>query len=174
MLDVLRAHGLERRTLAEEIAARGLEPRCEPGRSVLDGCGMTLAGVAFRKATSDGIALVGLHMNRTQVRSTSADFMVDPRWVRPSGAGRRAPPSTGSSWARIAWRTRLILRRRLRFPDGVARGDIAAFVNTGGYLMHILESASHQLPLAATVVREGGDWVRDGIDGAVGAAPASD
>ncbi|WP_234998650.1 alanine racemase [Demequina sp. NBRC 110057] len=169
MLDVLRAHGLERRTLAEEIAARGLELRCEPGRSVLDGCGLTLASVAFRKATSDGIPLVGLHMNRTQVRSTSADFMVDPRWVRPSGAGEASPAFDGFLVGAYCVEDELILRRRLRFPDGVARGDIAAFVNTGGYLMHILESASHQLPLAATVVREGGDWVRDGIDGAVGA-----
>ena len=131
---------------------------------MLDGCGLTLATVAFRKATSDGIPLVGLHMNRTQVRSTSADFMVDPRWVRPPHAGDPSPPLEGFLVGAYCVEDELILRRRLRFPRGVARGDIAAFVNTGGYLMHILESASHQLPLAATVVRDGDRWVRDGID----------
>lgn len=184
--DVLAAPAGEGSTVARELAARGLELRCEPGRSVLDGCGLTLASVAFRKSTSDGVPLVGLHMNRTQVRSTSADFLVDPRWVRPSDAGDTSEPFEGFLVGAYCVEEELLLRRRLRFPDGVARGDIAAFVNTGGYLMHILESASHQLPLAATVVRRrpqaasgsspGSEsaWVRDGIDAmaATGAASA--
>lgn len=164
--DILRARTPEGVTVAGALAERDLELRCEPGRSVLDGCGMTLASVAFRKATSDGIALVGLQMNRTQVRSTSADFMVDPRWVRPAAAREPSPAFEGFLVGAYCVEEELLLRRRLQFPDGVARGDIAAFINTGGYLMHILESASHQLPLAATVVRDGDAWVRDGIDSA--------
>ena len=46
----------------------------------------------------------------------------------------------------------LILRRKVRFPRGVAAGDIIAIPNTAGYFMHILESASHQIPLAKNVV----------------------
>ncbi|WP_430867282.1 Y4yA family PLP-dependent enzyme [Demequina aurantiaca] len=163
--DVLRAPGSERESIAAELAARDLELRCEPGRSVLDGCGMTLAEVAFRKSTSDDIPLVGLHMNRTQVRSTSVDFLLDPRWVRPAEAGEPSPAFDGFLVGAYCVEEELILRRRLRFKDGVARGDIAAFMNTGGYLMHILESASHQLPLAVNVVRGAdGAWVHDGID----------
>lgn len=164
LTEVLRSPAGDRSTIAAELAARDLELRCEPGRSVLDGCGMTLASVAFRKATSDGVPIVGLHMNRTQVRSTSADFMVDPRWVRPPQAGEPSAPFEGFLVGAYCVEDELILRRRLRFESGVARGDIAAFINTGGYLMHILESASHQIPLAATVVRDGDRWVRDGID----------
>ncbi|GIG53367.1 Y4yA family PLP-dependent enzyme [Demequina activiva] len=166
--EVLRAPAGDRSSVAAQIAARGLELRCEPGRSVLDGCGITLASVAFRKATSDGVPLVGLHMNRTQVRSTSADFMVDPRWVRPAEAGIPSDAFDGFLVGAYCVEDELILRRKLRFSEGVARGDIAAFINTGGYLMHILESASHQLPLAATVVRDGVGWVRDDIDVLVG------
>ncbi len=40
----------------------------------------------------------------------------------------------------------------MRFPDGVEVGDIVVFPNTAGYLMHILESASHQIPLARNLV----------------------
>lgn len=168
--EVLRAPGSGRATIAADLAARDLELRCEPGRSVLDGCGMTLVKVAFRKSTSDGIPLVGLHMNRTQVRSTSADFLVDPRWVRPADAGEPSPPFDGFLVGAYCVEDELILRRRLRFAGGVARGDIAAFINTGGYLMHILESASHQLPLAVNVVRETGSWARDDIDATTGSA----
>ncbi|WP_061960547.1 alanine racemase [Demequina flava] len=162
--EVLRAPGVDGALIAQDFVARELELRCEPGRSVLDGCGMTLAKVAFRKATSDAVPLVGLHMNRTQVRSTSADFLLDPRWVRPASAGEPSEPVEAFLVGAYCVEDELILRRRLRFPNGVARGDIAAFINTGGYLMHILESASHQLPLAINVVRVGGAWARDRID----------
>ena len=69
---------------------------------MLDGCGMTLARVMFRKHTSDGVPLVGLAMNRTQVRSTSADFW----WIQSSYAPQmRGNPTSlgqGSSWGRTA------------------------------------------------------------------------
>ena len=46
----------------------------------------------------------------------------------------------------------VFIHRRLQFPDGVAPGDIVAIPNTAGYFMHILESASHQIPLAKNVI----------------------
>ena len=58
----------------------------------------------------------------------------------------------------------LILRRRMRFPNGVAPGDVIAVPNTAGYFMHILESASHQIPLAKNVVLGGTSAQLDRID----------
>ncbi len=59
----------------------------------------------------------------------------------------------------------LLTWRRLRFPHGVAVGDIVVFPNTAGYLMHILESASHQIPLARNLVlRRAGEPFLDAID----------
>ncbi len=43
-------------------------------------------------------------------------------------------------------------------------GDLIAFPNTAGYLMHILESASHQIPLARNLVLDGADAQLDAID----------
>ena len=37
------------------------------------------------------------------------------------------------------------------FPQGIRAGDLLAFPNTAGYLMHFLESRSHQFPLAKNV-----------------------
>ncbi len=159
-------------TIADELRAREIELRCEPGRSLLDGCGMTIAQVAFRKHTSDGIPLVGLYMNRTQVRSTSADFLLDPLLIRRSHE-TSASLSGAFLVGSYCIEDELILRRSFDFPNGVEVGDLVAFPNTAGYLMHILESASHQLPLAANLVATPGDaalgipehWVLDGIDG---------
>ena len=149
-------------SIAQALRTRGVELRCEPGRSLLDGCGMTLARVIQRTATSDGIPLVGLEMNRTQCRSTSDDFLVDPLLVR-TGEALSAPRDAFLVGA-YCIEAELILRRRLRFPEGVAVGDVIALPNTAGYLMHILESASHQIPLASNLVRTADGFHRDRID----------
>ncbi|WP_375544595.1 FAD/NAD(P)-binding protein [Corynebacterium sanguinis] len=140
--------------VAEALTARGLRLHLEPGRSLLDGCGLILAQVAFVKTRSDGLPLVGLHMNRTQCRTTSDDYLVDPILVK------RTPPSAAVEAFLVGAyciEDEVILRRRIRFPQGVSAGDIIAIPNTAGYFMHILESASHQIPLAKNVVWPSGE-----------------
>lgn len=157
-----------RQVLAEvgdELADRGLELRCEPGRSVLDGCGMTLARVAFRKHTSDGVPIIGLEMNRTQLRTTSDDYLVDPLLVRPSSARTPSDPIEGAYLVgAYCIEAELIMARPFDFPSGVAVGDVIAIPNTAGYFMHILESASHQIPLAKNVLRTADGFQLDPID----------
>lgn len=177
-------------TVAQELNRRNLELRCEPGRALMDGCGMTIAQVAARQVTSDGIELVVLYMNRTQMRSTSADYLVDPIHMRPLEFDVRQdrarvdaepyPVEGAYLVGSYCIEEELIMRRAFDFPQGVEVGDLIAFPNTGGYFMHILESASHQIPLAANLVFDSreepsaGDdpqsdvartrWVQDAVD----------
>lgn len=146
-------------SVAGALRAAGLELRCEPGRALLDGCGLTAARVEFRKPRRDGGSFIGLAMNRTQVRSAADDFMVDPILLAAPGAARASGPMEGYLVGAYCIERELLTWRRLRFPDGVEVGDIVVFPNTAGYMMHILESPSHQIPLAANLVA--------GDDGAV-------
>ncbi|MGP6174308.1 FAD/NAD(P)-binding protein [Corynebacterium sp. A21] len=145
-------------SIAREFLRRGLRLHLEPGRSVLDGCGVILAQVAFLKTRSDGVPLVGLAMNRTQCRTTSDDILVDPVLVRlpePATEPGWGPGAEGFLVGAYCIEDEVIVRRRMRFPQGIAPGDIVAIPNTAGYFMHILESASHQIPLARNVVLAG-------------------
>ncbi|HEY1538904.1 MAG TPA: alanine racemase [Solirubrobacteraceae bacterium] len=177
--------------VADGFRARGLQLRCEPGRALLDGCGMTAARVAYRKRRRDGTWLVGVEMNRTQCRSTSEDFLVDPLLLRArqrdgggvpgdgppadplpdqrdglEADGEDTGPIDGYLVGAYCIERELLTWRKMRFPLGVRVGDIVVFPNTGGYLMHILESASHQIPLARNlIVRPGAPVVLDPIDG---------
>ncbi len=151
-----------RSSVAEGLRERGLQLRCEPGRALLDGCGLTVARVTYRKRRRDGTFLIGVEMNRTQCRSTSDDFLVDPLLINPEApgqfAGRGAPtgPIEGYLVGAYCIERELLTWRRLKFPNGVGIGDIVVFPNTAGYLMHILESSSHQMPLARNLVIDSG------------------
>jgi diaminopimelate decarboxylase len=113
--------------------------------------------VEFRKRRRDGVWMIGLAMNRTQCRSTSDDFLVDPLLLRPDTTGAElvddgSEAIEGFLVGAYCIERELLTWRKLRFPDGVQVGDIVIFPNTAGYLMHILESSSHQMPLARNLI----------------------
>lgn len=155
-------------SVADAIRAADLQLRCEPGRALLDGCGLTAARVAYRKQRHDGTWLIGVEMNRTQCRSTSDDFLVDPLLIAHDTADRpreSTGPIEGYLVGAYCIERELLTWRRMRFPTGVAIGDIVVFPNTAGYLMHILESSSHQMPLARNlIVSDDGQAFVDPID----------
>ncbi len=161
-------------TVASQIRDHRLQLRCEPGRSILDGCGMTVARVEFRKQNSDGDWLIGLSMNRTQCRTSSDDFLVDPIVIPQTDGSKNerqnehhAEPMEGFLVGAYCTESELICLRKLRFPAGIRRGDLVAFPNTAGYLMHFLESRSHQFPLAKNMVYDSCSqtpWMLDKID----------
>ncbi|MGB7345244.1 MAG: Y4yA family PLP-dependent enzyme [Pirellulaceae bacterium] len=143
-------------TIAEAIKKRGLQLRCEPGRSLMNGCGMTVARVEFRKRNADGDWLIGLAMNGTQCKTSTADFLVDPILI-PCGEARARQanePAAGYLVGAYCMEEELLSLRRLQFPHGIQRGDLVVFPNTAGYQMHFMESRSHQFPLALNVVAD--------------------
>ena len=156
-------------TIAAALRAGDIELRAEPGRSVLDGCGLTAAKVQFRKRDTAGNGIVGIAMNRTQCRTGFTEFMVDP--VLIPGSVERIPgaPFEGCLAGTYCTESEWISLRKLCFPEGVAVGDVIVFPNTAGYLMHFLESRSHQFDLARNVFLSGQQALEglrlDGIDG---------
>jgi len=159
-------------TIADSVRSRNVQLRCEPGRSVLDGAGMTVARVEFRKQHVNGDWLIGLAMNRTQCRTSSADFLVDPLLIRGATDGHGADASESSNGnimegflvGAYCTESELLCLRRLRFPQGIEVGDLICFPNTAGYLMHFLESQSHQFPLAKNLAWAERVWRLDKID----------
>ncbi|UTS79118.1 Diaminopimelate decarboxylase [Phaeobacter piscinae] len=137
------------RTIAKRLRDAQVTLRCEPGRSLLDGCGMTVARVAFRKTDSAGESVIGVQMNRTQSRSGFSEFALDPLMV--PGKGPRGDAVAGYLAGTYCTESEWLTRRKMAFPHGVGVGDLMVFPNTAGYLMHFLESRSHQFPLARNI-----------------------
>jgi diaminopimelate decarboxylase len=136
--------------LHEEIRSRHLEVYFEPGRALLDNAGVTLATVSFRKRDSEGNLLIGLTMNRMNLRPFRAEFCSDPTFICN---GEREPLSEGAFLVgNLCSESDLIYRRKINVPVMPEPGDIVCFYNTAGYLAHHMEIGSHGDPLPINVL----------------------
>ncbi|TWT91487.1 Diaminopimelate decarboxylase [Neorhodopirellula pilleata] len=148
---------LNQETIAKKLVDSHLQLRCEPGRALLDGCGMTIARVEFCKPPVgqaadpllDHQGWIGLAMNHTQCHPTQGNELADPIIV--PRRHRLGKPSTGRFVGNFCTEFDFIAGRTFEFPNGIERGDLVVFANTAAYQMHFLESASHQNPLAKNI-----------------------
>lgn len=135
------------------IKDRNIEVRIEPGRSLLDQTGITVARVAFRKRDMEDTLLIGLEMNRTQLFSSSMDFLLDPIVIHQR-IDADAEPVTAYLVGAYCLEQEIILKRKLAFKQMPQIGDMICFVNTAGYMMHFYESEAHLFELAKNLVAE--------------------
>lgn len=132
---------------ADRIKAQGIEIRMEPGRSLLDQTGMTIAKVIFRKKDALGNWLVGLEMNMTQMHSSSADFLLDPFILNQNQKDNEEATEVFFTGAYCLERD-ILLKRKIALNQLPAIGDLVVFVNTAGYMMHFFETEAHLFDLA--------------------------
>ena len=132
---------------ASRLKALDLEIRIEPGRSLLNQVGMTLAKVAHRKQDARGQWLGGLEMNMSQMMSSSEDFLLDPYVMYADKAESNEPADVFFTGAYCLERD-VLLKRKISLPQLPAIGDFVAFVNTAGYMMHFFETEAHLFELS--------------------------
>jgi diaminopimelate decarboxylase len=144
--------GVSAGTLIRELL---LELHVEPGRSLLDQAGLTLARVAGVKAINRKEVIVRLEMNRTNLNSTEFTLLTDPLLV---GAEVTHEPLSCFLTGNLCIENDQIMRRKVVFPRIPQPGDIVAFMNTAPYLMDFAESAT----LSQRTAHKVAIWWQDG------------
>ncbi len=134
-------------TNAQALKDSQIELRIEPGRSLLDQTGITIAKVAHRKQDSKGQWLIGLEMNMTQMMSSSADFLLDPYIIYKNPSKWDEPARVFFTGAYCLERD-ILLKRKISVPQLPQIGDGVAFINTAGYMMHFFETEAHLFELS--------------------------
>ncbi len=133
----------------------------EPGRALVDQCGLVLARVLEVRDDPGGDCFVRLEMNASDVSLEEHGVLMDPVLVphpdrtRPSGG-----PAGVYLIGNLCLEADFITRRRVFLPHRPGPGDLLAFANTAGYFMDF--SADHALhqPVARKVAayHDGGRW----------------
>jgi diaminopimelate decarboxylase len=130
---------------ARIVSDNMFELHIEPGRALLDQCGITLAHVNFDKTSILGEQLSVLDMNRTNLNSTQLKLMTDPIVIYRNTD--RKPADRGVMYVGNLCLTHDMIQYHKTFPDAVPQtGDLVAFINTAAYQMdfaetHVLEQS---------------------------------
>ena len=137
-------------TFAELIRDSMLELYIEPGRGMLDQCGITLGKVSFVKQSTWGETLVGLDMNRSNIHSMNLKQLSDPVLVQRNK--RIKQNTTGVYYIGNLCVSYDILQYNKTFSEIMPEaGDIVAFSNTAAYMMDFVESETLMQPVAKKI-----------------------
>jgi diaminopimelate decarboxylase len=124
----------------------------EPGRSLLDQAGMTLARVIEVKRSVKNEMVIVLEMNRSNMNASDIEFMSDPIVIQSGSSHNNTKEGFGGFIAgNLCLHGDFIMRRRVELEITPEPGDILAFVNTAGYNMDFAESATVRQPMARKV-----------------------
>lgn len=137
--------------LHKELSARKVALYFEPGRCLMDNVGMTLARVTFRKRDSLGNLLVGVNINRMNVRPFRAEFCCDPILMQQNSKPEKLEEGAFIV-GNLCSESDLLYRRRLDLEFMPEPKDVVCFPNTGGYLMHHMEIGTHGDPLPVNIL----------------------
>ena len=141
------------KTVAELLIEASIQIRIEPGRSLLNQVGLTIGKVAHRKCDVNGNWLIGLEMNMSQLKSSSADFLLDPFVIYHSDSEESEMAEVYFTGA-YCLEQDVLLKRKLTFAKLPSRGDHVVFVNTAGYMMHFYETQAHLFELSQNLYVE--------------------
>jgi len=136
---------------AQMISDLMLKLVIEPGRSLLDQVGITVAKVNFVKKSPQGEWLVGLDMNRSNLASTDQEMMLDPIIVykrEDINEKEFGVYFVGN----LCLESDFIYKHKTfikRLPED---GDLVIFINTAAYNMDFTESATIQQKIAKKIV----------------------
>ncbi|GKQ37577.1 Y4yA family PLP-dependent enzyme [Streptomyces sp. A012304] len=163
-LDALLAHpaaALGGRPLAELLLEHLYDLHIEPGRALLDQCGLTLARVLeVRPGEPGGELLVRLAAKADDVALEEHGVLMDPVLLPRDPAGDGTGPVAVHLFGSRCLETDLITRRTVFLPRRPEPGDLMAFVNTAGYCMDFHATRAQLQPVARKVAawQEGGAW----------------
>lgn len=139
------------------------ELHTEPGRALVDQCGLSLARVVeVRPAPGcDGEHIVRLAANAGDISLEEHGVLVDPVLV-PRGPGGAPPGEPAGVYlaGNLCLEADLLTRRKVFLPRLPRPGDLLAFVNTAGYAMDFRAHRAQMQPAARTVAvrRHGDGW----------------
>lgn len=133
----------------------------EPGRSLLDQAGISIAQIQSCSRSLKGEQVLYLGMNRTQLNAGDLEFMSDPILL-PAKKRILIPNNQGVFLSgNLCLPHDFMMRRKVFLQHKAEEGDLLVFINTAGYFMDFSESSSIQHPLAQKIAVKKNRWYLD-------------
>ena len=136
----------------------------EPGRSILNNCGISIYKVEYLKQISDksNLIITNGNINCLSEQWFNTDYLIRPKLIKKDKNSPRLKTSMYASIAgNLCLEQDMITWRKIKFNYLPEHGDYLIYYNTAGYQMDSNESEFHKLPLVPKYVvdKEHGEYV---------------
>lgn len=149
ILDTKSSEGLK---LGDELSQRGVQLYIEPGRSLLDQCGITIFKIqGIKHFDAFNMLIVDGNINSLSEQWFGSEFLVDPILITTDERRDPAKEQRYCIAGNLCLESDVLARRFLSFSYTPRKGDYIAFINTAGYQMDSNESAFERLDLPEKV-----------------------
>lgn len=123
----------------------------EPGRVLVNNCGISIYRVEYVKETCDGnIIVTNSNINNLSEQWFNTDYLIEPKlYPRYKYDSEEYYASVAGN---LCLENDMVTWRKIQFLQKPQTGDLLIYYNTAGYQMDSNESMFHKIPLVEKVV----------------------
>lgn len=156
--EILESDSSENRPISKVLRENQIELYIEPGKSLVDHAGITVAMVEFVKEASNGSLIVNLNLKRDNLVPVDQEIMLDPVIIYRGKKSSYKKGEFGVYFAGNLCLERDMIYNHKTFINKLPQpGDLVIFINTAAYQMDL--SASNALmnptPKKVSVIKKG-------------------
>jgi len=119
-------------SIGEMVRDAMIEICIEPGRALLDQCGITIGSVLLTKESQENNSLVSVEMNRSDMSFYDQEVLIDPILI-PKKSDEKKTTYAGYLTGNLCLEADLLSQRKIEFSSKPQPGDLLVFANTAGY-----------------------------------------
>lgn len=125
----------------------------EPGRSLLNNCGISIYEIQYLKHLSNGDNLIVTNgnINCLSEQWFNTDYLIEPLLYKKA-AIKNKKVILASVAGNLCLEQDMITWRKIKFENTPEKGDLLIYYNTAGYQMDSNESNFHKIPLIEKIV----------------------
>ena len=131
-----------------------IEIMIEPGRSLLDNCGISIYDIKYLKHLNNGdnLIITNGNINCLSEQWFNTDYLVEPKLYKKTESKNIKENFLASVAGNLCLEQDIITWRKINFEQEPERGDYLIYYNTAGYQMDSNESNFHKIPLVEKFV----------------------
>ncbi len=128
----------------------------EPGRSLMNNCGISIYEVKYLKklSNSDNLVVTNGNINCLSEQWFNTDYLIEPLLYKKNKENLLSASIRASVAGNLCLEQDMITWRKIKFEHMPEKGDLLIYYNTAGYQMDSNESKFHKLPLVEKYVAD--------------------
>ena len=121
----------------------------EPGRSLLNNCGISIYEIQYLKhlSSGDNLIVTNGNINCLSEQWFNTDYLIEPLLYKKVKNNNIKNNIIASVAGNLCLEQDMITWRKIKFEETPEKGDLLIYYNTAGYQMDSNESNFHKIPL---------------------------